>query len=123
MDLWLNLRRSRPSRYRWFWPELLRLKGQLLRGEGSVEAAEDYLRQAIAGGRPQGALFWELRAATQLADLHCQSGRPDDGLEVLQPVFQQFTEHFETPDLEAARTVLAQCNRIQHRGKPSIVAS
>ncbi|HET6160163.1 MAG TPA: winged helix-turn-helix domain-containing protein [Dongiaceae bacterium] len=97
---------------RWFWPELLRLKGQLLRSEGSIEAAEEYLRQAIAGGRQQGALFWELRAATQLADLRCQSGRAAQAIEVLRPIFQQFTDGFETPDLEAARTMLAQEDRI-----------
>lgn len=95
---------------RWFWPELLRLKGQLLRSEGSIEAAEDYLRQAIAGGRQQGALFWELRAVTQLADLRCQSGRAAQAIEVLRPIFQQFTDRFETPDLEAARTMLARCD-------------
>jgi predicted ATPase/DNA-binding winged helix-turn-helix (wHTH) protein len=109
---------------RWFWPELLRLKGQLLRSEGSVEAAEDYLRQAIAGGRQQGALFWELRAATQLADLHCQSGRAREGVEVLQPVFQQFTDHSESPDLAAARKLLASM-RVRNKAAaiPSTIAS
>jgi predicted ATPase/DNA-binding winged helix-turn-helix (wHTH) protein len=96
---------------RWFWPELLRLKGQLLRSEGSVEGAEDCFRQAIAGGRQQGALSWQLRAATHLGDLLCQSGRAAQGIEVLSPVFQLFTDRFETPDLMAARTVMTRCDR------------
>jgi predicted ATPase/DNA-binding winged helix-turn-helix (wHTH) protein len=92
-----------------FWPELLRLKGELARQEGSIEAAEDCLLTAMTAARQQGALMWELRAATQLARLRCQTGRPAAGIEVLQPIFRQFNDEFETPDVKVAGTLLAQC--------------
>ena len=50
--------------------ELLRIKGELVRMQGTPEgsaAAEDQFRQALELSRPQGALSWGLRAATSLA--------------------------------------------------------
>jgi hypothetical protein len=92
-----------------FWPELLRLKGELARHEGSIEAAEDCLLTAMTAARQQGALMWQLRAATQLARLRYQTGRPAAGIEVLQPIFRQFNDELETPDVKVAGTLLAQC--------------
>ena len=60
--------------------ELLRLKGELLLLQGApgpAETAEDQLRHAPDCARRQGALSWELRAATSLARLlRAQAGRP-----------------------------------------------
>jgi predicted ATPase/DNA-binding winged helix-turn-helix (wHTH) protein len=53
-----------------FSPELIRLKGELTMQQdmpGAVGSAEALLRQALDGAREQGALSWELRAATSLA--------------------------------------------------------
>ncbi|HEY1432723.1 MAG TPA: hypothetical protein VGF39_14025 [Stellaceae bacterium] len=47
--------------------ELLRVKGKLLLlqgGSGAAATAEDHFRQALDWARRQGALSWELRAAT-----------------------------------------------------------
>ena len=56
---------------RWPIAELLRIKGELLLLQGGAPAAaataEDYFRQALDWARRQGALSWELRAATSLA--------------------------------------------------------
>jgi predicted ATPase len=51
--------------------ELMRVKGELLLLQGAPEAAaaEHYFRQALDWARRQGALSWELRAATSLARL------------------------------------------------------
>jgi predicted ATPase len=64
------------------------------------------MRQALDCARQQGALSWELRAATSLArQLHDQ-GRPGDALACLQPVYGRFSEGFDTADLRSARALL-----------------
>ena len=64
--------RSERTEERWLIAELLRVKGELflLQGAtGAAAAAEDHFRQALDWARRQGALSWELRAATSLARL------------------------------------------------------
>jgi hypothetical protein len=67
----------------------MRVKGELLLlpgAPGSVAAAEDHFRQAIDWARRQGALSWELRAATSLARLlHDQGGSYPSGESRLVP--------------------------------------
>ena len=94
---------------RWLTAELLRVKGELLLlqgGTGSAAAAEDHFRQALDWGLRQGALSWELRAATSLARLMRDQGRSADALAILQPVYNRFTEGFGTADLKSARALL-----------------
>jgi hypothetical protein len=57
------------------------------------------------GGR-QGALAWELRAATSLARLLRDQGRIRDGYDLLASVYGGFTEGFETADLQSAKRLL-----------------
>jgi predicted ATPase len=56
--------------------------------------------------RQQGALAWELRAATSLARLLHGQGRSIDAKGILQPVYDRFTEGFDTADLKSARVLL-----------------
>ena len=89
--------------------ELLRLKGELLLLEGAPgakAAAEDLFQRALDWARRQGALSLELRAATSLARLWRDQGRPAEGMALLQPVYDRFTEGFDTADLKAARALL-----------------
>ncbi|MEJ0020177.1 MAG: hypothetical protein WDN25_27235 [Acetobacteraceae bacterium] len=89
--------------------ELLRIKGEIsLRkaDEQSVETAEGCFREALDVASRQGALMWELRAATSLARLRIRQDRRDDARRVLAPVHARFTEGFETADLCAARELL-----------------
>jgi predicted ATPase/DNA-binding winged helix-turn-helix (wHTH) protein len=93
----------------WILPEFLRRKGELLmvRGaSGDTMVAEDHFRQALDSGRRQGALSWELRAATSLARLWYGQKRRAEALALLQPVYDRFTEGFDTADLKAARALL-----------------
>jgi len=93
----------------WITPELLRLKGELfLRQSGfaAKETAEGLFRQALDEARPQGALSWELRAATSLARLLQSQGRPADAIACLRPIYDKFTEGFGSADLIAAKRVL-----------------
>jgi predicted ATPase len=88
--------------------EVLRIKGELLllQAAPGAAAAEDHFRQALDWARRQGALSFELRAATSLARLQSDQGRPADAMALLQPVYDQFTEGFETADLRGAKALI-----------------
>ncbi len=93
----------------WYVPELLRIKGEVLlqqAGDRSAAAAEDCFNQAGEMAREQGALFWELRVALSLARLLRGQGRSADAVGILQPVYDRFTEGFDTADLKAAKALL-----------------
>jgi predicted ATPase len=101
--------RSEATEERWVVAELLRIKGELflLQGaRGAAAAAEGHFRQALGWARRQGALSWELRAATSLARLLRDQGRSADATALLQPVYDRFTEGFDTADLRAAKVLL-----------------
>jgi predicted ATPase len=89
--------------------ELLRIKGEMLLIQGGPNAAataERLFRQALDWARRQGALSWELRAATNLARLMRDHDRPADAMALLQPVYDRFTEGFDTVDLKTAKALL-----------------
>jgi predicted ATPase/DNA-binding winged helix-turn-helix (wHTH) protein len=99
-------------------PELARLKGELslLQGMlGAAGSAEVDFRQALASAREHGTLSWELRAATSLARLLSDQGRPADATACLQPVYDRFTEGFGTADLIAAKQLLDDLGIAAHR--------
>jgi len=101
--------RSERSEERWATAELLRVKGELvlLQGApGAATAAEGHFRQALDLAHRQGALAWELRCATALARLCSHQARSNEAREVLTPVYDRFTEGFDTADLRAAKAVL-----------------
>jgi predicted ATPase len=101
------LARIEKTEGRWLIAELLRIKGELLVLQGAqVAGAEDHFRQALDWARRQGALSWELRAATSLARLLRNQGRSADAKALLQPVYDRFTEGFDTADLKAAKALL-----------------
>jgi predicted ATPase/DNA-binding winged helix-turn-helix (wHTH) protein len=90
-------------------PELLRVKASLLLAmpRPDVVEAQRNLAQSLELSRSQGARAWELRTATDLARLMADRGERGRALALLQPVFAQFTEGFETVDLKAAENLLA----------------
>jgi predicted ATPase len=51
-------------------------------------------------------LSWELRSATSLARLWRDQNRAKAAREILAPVYDRFTEGFETADLKAAKLLL-----------------
>jgi tetratricopeptide (TPR) repeat protein len=93
-----------------YMPELLRVKGGLFlsKPEPSFENAEACFTRSLELSRLQGARAWELRTATDLAALWADLGKPKRGPALLQPVYEQFTEGFDTADLKAARRLLAR---------------
>jgi hypothetical protein len=100
---------SRAHNERWWDAELHRLRGELLLevGADAHEAEAAYLC-AIEIARAQQARALELRAATSLARLWRGQRRAADARLLLSEVYAWFTEGFDTPDLQAARSLLAQ---------------
>jgi predicted ATPase len=89
--------------------ELWRLRGEaLLAGAGTVSEAETAIEKGIAVARRQNAKSWELRGTTSLARLRRQQGRQQEAVALLAPILGWFTEGFDTADLQAARTLLAE---------------
>jgi predicted ATPase/DNA-binding winged helix-turn-helix (wHTH) protein len=95
-----------PTRSHFHLPEMMRIKGELLApGPHSCEA-ENWFSRSLDLARGQSALAWELRTATSLAHLWGRQGRGEEASRVLRPVYDRFTEGFDTPDLKAAKRLL-----------------
>jgi predicted ATPase/DNA-binding winged helix-turn-helix (wHTH) protein len=101
------LARAEESGADWCMPELLRIKGDILAVRDPMDrSARQCLQRAITLAQSQGALAWELRAATSLARLEQKLGRPDVARQVLAPVYDRFSEGFGTLDLRQASHLL-----------------
>lgn len=74
--------------------------------EGALKEAEALLHQSLTVARSQGALAWELRSATSLAQLWQRQSRCQEALDLLTPVYQRFTEGYATPDLRKVRLLI-----------------
>jgi predicted ATPase len=93
----------------WYVPELLRIKGEVLLLQAPDrfrQAAEDCFIQAAEMAREHGALFWELRIAVSIARLTASQGRHHEARALLQPVYDRFSEGFDTTDLKEAKALL-----------------
>jgi predicted ATPase len=89
-------------------PEVHRLMGDSLlrRNPSAPDRAEVCYRRAIERARSQEAKSWELRAATSLARLWRDQGKPKAAHALLAPVYGWFTEGFDTLDLKEAKALL-----------------
>ena len=92
----------------WYVPRLHQVRAELLlRLHGpQEEAVETCLRQAILVAQQLGAKGWELPTTVRLARLWLDSGRRTEGRELLAPIYEWFTEGFDTPDLQEAKALL-----------------
>jgi tetratricopeptide (TPR) repeat protein len=90
--------------------EVHRIKGELLLRQATPDPveAEHCFEQALAVARDQHAKSWELRAATSMARIWLQDGRIDDARALLSPIYDWFTEGFDTADLQDAKALLDQ---------------
>jgi predicted ATPase len=104
--------------------ELYRLKGELVLNaerrmmnterqtgketavQARVQEVEQYFHTAIDIARHQEAKSWELRAASSLARLWKQQGKTTEARDLLTPVYDWFTEGFDTADLKDAQALL-----------------
>jgi tetratricopeptide (TPR) repeat protein len=94
----------------WCEAQLYNIKGNLLL-INSIETqseAEEMYRRAIEISRGQNAKSVELRASTSLALLWQSTGKSDQAIELLQPVYDWFTEGLDTRDLIQANELLIE---------------
>jgi class 3 adenylate cyclase len=90
------------------YAEILRLKGWILSLKGDLEGAERNFLASLDWARRQQAKMWELRTSTSLARLWQSQGKRQDAYELLAPVYDWFTEGFDTKDLLDAKSLLAE---------------
>ena len=89
---------------------MLRIKARLLQA-GNVAADEiENILNALDIGRRQQALSWQLRTACDLMRLLQDQGRGEEALTLLQSIYDQFTEGFDTTELIHANALLS--NRV-----------
>jgi predicted ATPase len=75
--------------------------------------------QAIAEARRQGSRFYELRATTSLARLWRGRGRGAEARDLLAPIYDGFTEGFDTEDLKEAKALLDEWYELPTMTSPS----
>ncbi|MCZ6862881.1 MAG: adenylate cyclase, partial [Alphaproteobacteria bacterium] len=100
---------AKASGEQWSDSELFRMRGAALALRDGVDGndeAEGCLRCAIDVARSRQAKSFELRAATSLARFLRDQGRSAEAYETLVPIYDWFTEGFDTPDLKDAKVLL-----------------
>ena len=103
----------------WYEADIHRLQGEclLVQSSDNHTAAETCFQRAMAIAQHQNAKSFELRAATSLAKLWQQHGKRQEAYDLLAPVYNWFTEGFDTADLQDAKALLdafasaSRCNR------------
>jgi class 3 adenylate cyclase/tetratricopeptide (TPR) repeat protein len=90
------------------YAEILRLKGWMLSLKGDLAGAERNFLASLDWARRQQAKMWELRTSTSLARLWQSQGKRREAYELLAPVYDWFTEGFDTKDYQDAKSLLAE---------------
>jgi predicted ATPase len=98
------------SGQRWNEADTHRVRGEILlkHHPANTSSAEEAFRTAIAIAQQQKARSFELRAATSMARLWRDQGKAQQARELLAPVYEWFTEGFETRDLKEAKALLEE---------------
>jgi predicted ATPase len=89
--------------------EIYRLQGEIALSQGTLESresAEAHFKRSLEIAGRQGAVSWELRTATSLARCWRDTGRQQDAVELLGPLFDRFDEGHDTSDVRAAADVM-----------------
>jgi predicted ATPase/DNA-binding response OmpR family regulator/class 3 adenylate cyclase len=91
----------------YYLAEILRAKASLLsEADSAGNQIEILLLKSLEIARTQQARCWELRTACDLASLWQRDGRTREAMRLLQPIYAQFTEGFDTADLQRAKLIL-----------------
>jgi predicted ATPase len=88
--------------------DLLRVKGEILvaLSSGAATEGEGCLSQSLELARHRGLLSLELRSSIRLARFWADRGEAGRAQQILEPIFNRFTEGLETRDLKAAGDLL-----------------
>ena len=73
-----------------------------------TSAGEQYFERALTVAREQQVKSCELRAAMSMARLWRDQGKRDEARDLLAPVYNWFTEGFDTLDLKEAKALLKE---------------
>jgi predicted ATPase len=95
----------------WSEAELHRLKGEILRVQDKLDAtgeAETCFHRSLDIARRQSAKSWELRTATSFACLWRDQNNRQEAQNLLTPVYNWFSEGFDTQDLQDAKMLLEE---------------
>ncbi|HSI49430.1 MAG TPA: winged helix-turn-helix domain-containing protein [Ideonella sp.] len=89
-------------------PEMLRIKGNMLRLEGRQgwDGAVECFTQSIQLAQQQGGLSWVLRTASDLVELWRECGGSPQAEALLASTHAQFSEGLGTGDLRRARALI-----------------
>jgi len=83
----------------------LRACTEFARG-ANASVVENCFDRALDSARRQGAKFWELRAAVSRSRFWRDRGMRAEAIALLAPLYDWFTEGFNTPDLKEAKALL-----------------
>jgi predicted ATPase len=103
LDEAMTMVNSKGERY--YEAELYRLRGELLL-KANKGNAEDCFRRSLQIAESQKAKAWQLRTALSLARLYRSQGKVVEARNLLAPIYESFTEGFETDDLRDAGVLL-----------------
>jgi predicted ATPase len=94
----------------WCEAAVYRVAGEitLLEPKPDFVKAKGHFERALAVARQQQAKSWELRAAMSLARLWRDQGKVQQARKLLAPVYDWFTEGFDTRDLKEATALLGE---------------
>lgn len=94
---------------RYYEAELYRLKGELMLIQEAEETeAESCFHKSISVAQSQEARFFELKATASLCRLWQKQGKIEEAREMLQEIYDWFTEGFNTKDLQEAKALLEE---------------
>jgi class 3 adenylate cyclase/predicted ATPase len=96
------------TKERWYEAEINRIAGEiaLLPPKPDAAKTEAYFERAFGIAREQQAKSWELRTAISMARLWSDQGKRNEARNLLTPVYNWFTEGFDTLDLKEAKALL-----------------
>lgn len=93
---------------RWNMPELLRLEVAIDRARGVAADSELKLKESLRLADEIGCHAWRLRSGIDLAFVLMEKGARIEAREVLQPIYNHFSDGFDTGDVKNAGTLLQQ---------------
>jgi predicted ATPase len=103
------LARCNDRQERWYLPELLRIKGELMLKETpQSEAADACFQEAIDLAIQQDAQFWQLRCAISVARFRMAQDRHADARATLETACSALFEGADIADMQIARGLIAQ---------------
>jgi len=93
-----------------YWaPETYRIKGEVMLTDcGDSKAAEANFHEAMRIARQQRSRMFELRAAISLGRFWLEHDKAGEAYELLAPIYSQFTEGFDSPDLLSAKELISK---------------